>query len=198
MLASGWRARCSSLSASKRSLAVPLAGEELDDRHARERLLQVGVEARQPVADEAVAAARGDAEEVDRQRQHRHQREGDEREVPIDRQHDGDDAEQRGDVHEDRQRAGGEHLVDHVDVGGQAGHQPADRIAIEEARRQLLQVRDEVEAQIGEALLRHEHHQVVLQIEEAELGQHGDAVQAARCAARRRGRPAPCSGRSRP
>ena len=46
--------------------AAPLAREELDDHHPRDRLLQVGVEARDALADLAVGAARREAEEVDR------------------------------------------------------------------------------------------------------------------------------------
>src|SRR4029450_4559234 len=49
--------------------------------------------------------------------------------------------------------------------GGAEGDQPPDRGAVEEPRRQLLQMADEIEAQIAEALLRHQHHQIVLQIQ---------------------------------
>ena len=55
----------------------------------------------------------------------------------------------------------------HVDVGGEARDQAADRVAVEEAHRQLLHVREELDAQVGEAALRHQHRQVVLQVEEA-------------------------------
>ena len=41
-------------------------------------------------------------------------------------------------------RAGGEHLVEHVDVGGEPRHQAADRVAVEEAHRQALQVREQL------------------------------------------------------
>ena len=114
------------------ALTGALAGKQLDDRHARQRFLEIGVEARQAVADVAVVAPRRDAKDVDHHRQHRRQRQRDQRQPPVDGEHDGDDAEQRGDIHQDGQRTGGEHLVDDVDVGGHARHQAADRIAVEE------------------------------------------------------------------
>ena len=158
-------------------LARALACEELNHRHPRQRFLQVGVQPRQPVADQAVVPARRDAEEVHRRAEHRHQRQRDQGEAPVDGEHDGNDADQRREVHQDGEGAGREHLVDHVDIGGEARHQAADRVAVEEAGRQFLQVLDQVEAEVGQTFLRHDHHQIVLQVEKTELSQHRQAVE---------------------
>ena len=92
------------------------------------------------------------------------------------RQHAG---QQRGDVLRDR-------LVDGVDVVGQAAHQLAGRVAVEEAERQGLQVREEVLAQLLQRALRDAGHdpagngleQVVQQI--GDQHQQGDPRQARR------------------
>ena len=50
------------------------------------------------------------------------------------------------DVAEQRDDAGGEQLVEHVDVAGHARHQPADRVAVEERDRQPLEMREQLRA----------------------------------------------------
>ena len=63
-----------------------------------------------------------------------------EREPPVHRDQHDHDAEQREDVAEDRHHARREHVVEHVDVGRHARHQPADRIAVVELQVDALQV----------------------------------------------------------
>ena len=154
-----------------------LAHEQLDHHHPRDRLLQVGVQPGDALADQPITVPRLEAEEVDRHQHERQQRQADQGEPQVDRQHDGGDAEQGDRIHQDGHGAGREHLVDHVDVGGHAGHQPSDGMAIEECRLEFLHVREDVDAQVGEALLRHQHGQIVLQVEKDELADYGGAVE---------------------
>ena len=67
--------------------------------------------------------------------------EADERQLPVhDQQHD-HDPDQREDVTEDRDDAGGEQFVQDVHVARDARHQPPDRIPVVEAEIQRLQAR---------------------------------------------------------
>jgi hypothetical protein len=145
--------------------AAFLAREELDDHHPGERLLQVGVEARDALADQAIRPPRREAEEIDAEEEHGHEHERRRREARVDRHHDDDDPHHREDVHEDRHRARREHLVQHVDVRREPRHQTADRVAVEVAHRQPLDVGEHLDAEVGEAPLRDQHGQVVLGVE---------------------------------
>ncbi len=73
-----------------------------------------------------------------------------------------DDAEQHEHVLEDRDHARGEHFVQRVDVGGDARDQPADRILVEEADVHVLQVAEDLAAQIEHHLLSGPLHEVGL------------------------------------
>ena len=48
--------------------------------------------------------------------------------------------DQGHDVADDGDHARGEELVEHVDVAGDAGHQAADRVAVEERQRHALEL----------------------------------------------------------
>ena len=65
-------------------------------------------------------------------------------------------------VVDDGQDAAGEHLVDGVDVGGEAGDQAADGVRVEEADVHALHVAEDVAAQIEHDLLAGPLHQVGL------------------------------------
>ena len=58
--------------------------------------------------------------------------------------------------------ARGEHLLQHVDVGGHARHQTPHRITVEVAHRQFLHVRKNRHAQIRQTALRHQHGKIIL------------------------------------
>ena len=58
--------------------------------------------------------------------------EGEQRERPAHPEHDADDEGEGEDVFEDGEDAGGEHFVERVDVGGDAGDEAADGVAVEE------------------------------------------------------------------
>ena len=95
----------------------------------------------------------------------------------IAEQHD-HDADEREDVAEDRDDAGGEQVVQHVDVGRDPRHQPADRIAVVELQVEALQVPVDLHAQVEhDALPGHLQHPglEVLERERAEQDRRGRA-----------------------
>ena len=85
--------------------------------------------------------------------------EGQQGEPPAHAQHDEDDAGENEDVLEDGEDAGGEHLVEGVDVGGEPRDQPADGIAIEEGEVHALQVAEDLAAQVEHDFLAGPLHQ---------------------------------------
>ena len=99
-------------------------------------------------ADVAVGLAHVDAEPLRDQHDQRQHRERDERQPPVEEQHRGHDADEREDVAEDRDDAGGEQLVERIDIGRDARHQPADRIAVVEPHVEPLQVRVDLHPQV--------------------------------------------------
>ena len=105
-------------------------------------------------------------------------------------QHDDDDEGQHEDVFEDGEDAGGEHLVERVDVGGDAGDEFADGVAVEEGGGHALQMAEDLAAQIEHDLLPGPLHHVGLQefedvgdeqraeVEEADLRDAGHGMRA--------------------
>ena len=97
-----------------------------------------------------------------------------------------------------RDHAGGEHLVQRVDVGGDARDQAADGVLVEEGDVQALQVAEDLAAQIEHDFLAGPLHEVGLQeleqeaedqqsdIDGRDLRDAGDSVRA---------KPAPDAGR---
>jgi hypothetical protein len=139
--------------------------------------LQVGVDRGDALANQAVVAARLSPEEIDQQHHHRQHRQRHQRELEVDRQHDADDADQRDQVHDHRDRTGGEHLVDDVDVGGHARDQAADGVVVEVRRFHPQNFAEHGDAEIGERLLRDQHREPVLPVQERELADDGEAVE---------------------
>ena len=99
---------------------------------------------------------------------------GEQRQRPAHPQHDDDDEGEHEDVLEDGKHAGGEHLVERIDVRGDARDQPADGIVIEEGGRHALQVAEDLAAQVEHDLLAGPLHGVGLQ----EFEQVGDEQRA--------------------
>ncbi len=111
-----------------------LAVEELHDGHAGDVLLREGVDAGGGGALAAVAVADVAAEDARDVEDGRDDRDGEQRQRPAHAQHDDDDEGEDEDILEDGEHAGGEHLVQRVDVGGDAGDEPADGVVVEEGR----------------------------------------------------------------
>ncbi len=121
-----------------------LAIEQLQHDDAGHVLLQVGVDPGDGDANAPVAVAHFAAEDRGRVEDERQHGEGDQRQPPAHVQHDDQNAEQHEDVFEDRDHAGGEHLVQRVHVAGDAGDQPPDRIPVEEGDVQALQMAEDL------------------------------------------------------
>ena len=145
-----------------------LAVEELDDAHAGDVLLGEGVDLGGGGALGAVTDADELAEDVRREDDERDDGQGEQRQGPGHPEHDGDDINERDDVLEDGEDARGEHLVDGVDVRGDAGDEPADGVAVEEADVLVLDVAEDLPAEIEHDLLAGPLHEVGLDELEAE------------------------------
>ena len=107
----------------------------------------------------------------------RRDREEHQRHPPVHPEQHADDAGEHEDVAEDGHEAGGEHLVERVDVGGHARHQPADRIAVEELHVQPLQVSEDLLAEVVHDVLAHQIHQDHLRVEHGEAADERDEVE---------------------
>ena len=124
----------------KRRIVARLTPEQVHRRHAGDPLLEIGVDTGDPDTHGPVGFADIPAEPLgddDDQRQHR---EGHEREAPVHPDQHAHDPDQGEQVAEHRHDARREELVQHVDVGGHAGHQPAHGVAIVELQVQPLQM----------------------------------------------------------
>ena len=139
---------------------VPLAYEELHDRHALQRLLEEAVQTRQAPADLPVGVARVQPEVRRHDQEQRHQGEGHQRQAPVDPEHHDHDAGERDDVGHDGEETARERLADGLHVVEHARHEPSDRVAIEEARLQTQEVVEDRLAQIVDHALAGELHQV--------------------------------------
>ena len=167
-------------------LEVPaLAVEDLHRAHAAQVLVEVGVEPRQLRADVAERPAHPDAEGERHHRDQRQHRERHRHQLEVDARHGDQDAEQREQVAEDGHHAGGEQLVEHVHVAGDAGEQAPHRMAVEEGDRQALQVPEQPHPEIHHDALADVLHELRLQVAEPEAHQqhreveHRDAVEVA-------------------
>ena len=144
-------------------VGLALAVEELQHDHAADVLLQVGIDAGDGGADAAVGVTHLVAENfrrVDDQREHG---EGDQRQLPVHAEHDAEDSGEHEDVFEDRDYAGGEHFVQGVDVGGDAGDQASDGIFVVERDVHALQVPENLAAQVEHDFLPGPLHVIGLQ-----------------------------------
>ena len=121
-----------------------LAVEELHDAHAGDVLLREGVDLGGGGALAAVAVADVVAEELGGVEDGGDDGEREQGERPAHPEHDGDDEGEREDVFEDGEDAGGEHFVEGVDVGGDAGDEAADGVAVEEGDVHALDVAEDL------------------------------------------------------
>ncbi len=97
--------------------------------------------------------------------------------MPIDLEHPDDYVEDHCDITEDCDDSGGEHLVERVDIRSQPRHEPANRVAIVKVDRQLLQMREDLFAQVVHYVLPHcLHHDGlgVLNCERCDIGDKED------------------------
>ncbi len=156
------------------------AVEELDDAHAGDVLLHVGVDVGDGGADAAVGVADVAAEDAGDVEDGGNDGEGEEGERPAHAEHDEDDEEEDEDVFKDGKDAGGEHLVDGVDVGGDAGDEAADGVAVEEGGLHALDVGKDFAAHVEHDFLAGPLHEVGLEeLEQVGEGQGGEVEKGA-------------------
>ncbi len=126
-----------------------LPPEELNDAHPRDALLQIGVDSRDARTNVAIRFAHFGAKDVRRPVDERDHPERRERQPPILGDHQDADGQQREQIAKSGDDAGGEQLVERLDVGRHARDQAPDGIAIEEDDGQALHVAEDVAAQIA-------------------------------------------------
>ena len=130
-----------------------------------------------------------------RQRDERQHGERDERQPPVHQEHRRHDADEHEHVAEDRDDARREQIVERVDVGRDARHQPADRIAIVEAEVEPLQVAVHLHAQRVHDALADRLQDVRLAVLEGEAGDEQAGKERGPGGEGRRGRRSRCSDR---
>ena len=143
-------------------VGAALAIEELEHRHATDVFLQVRVNPGDSGADAAVGISHLDAENLRGVGDERKHSKGDERQLPIHCRHNENNSDQHKDVFENRNNARGEHLVEGVDVGGDARDQAADRILVVEADVHVLQVAEDLAAKVEHDFLSDPLHEIGL------------------------------------
>ncbi len=144
---------------------VPLLTiEELDDLRARDVLGDVGVDARQPHPDRAEVVAHGTLKVAGHPGQWGQHEKDHQRELPVLDQQDEQDSDDREHIAEQSDGSGGKEVVQGVHVVGDARHQPANGVVIEEGERQRLEVAEHARAQVEHHSLTDHAQQEVLKI----------------------------------
>ncbi len=169
--------RCSSLTARKASAGRLLAPEELDDGDPREVLLQEGVHPGDSDAHLPVGVARPLAEPVRHERHRDEDAERDRRESRVEEVEDRHDAAEDGEVPEEGDEARREELVERVDVGRQARHEPPDGRPVEERDVGPLEVGEDPRAQVEHDPLAHPRRPLDHQDHQAEGREDGEEVE---------------------
>jgi hypothetical protein len=146
------------------SARLLFAIEELHDAHAGDVFLKVGVDAGNSGADAAVGVANVFAEEKGDDEDEGKHGECVEREATIyGKEPAGEDGEKE-EIVDHGHDAGGEEIVEGIDVGGDARNQAADRIAIEVGHRQPLDMAEDRGAHVVHRLLADALHDANLDI----------------------------------
>ena len=151
-----------------------LSVEQLQNHHAGDMFLQVGIDTRNGYANSAVGVAHLVAENLRGPEDERQHGEGDQRQLPIHAQHDHQDPDQDKNILENRDHAGGKHFVEGINIRCDAGDQAAHRVLVEEADVHVLQVTENLAAQVEHHLLASPLHEIGLQ----ELQKEGGDEQA--------------------
>jgi hypothetical protein len=141
-----------------------LAIEELHDAHPGDVFLQERVDSRDGGANVAVGVAHVMAEEEGDDQYAGEYGKGIESEAPIDfEKHGGHDGEEE-EIVDHGDHAGGEEIIEGVDVSGYAGDEAADGVAVVVGHRQALQVRENSGAHVVHGLLADALHDANLDV----------------------------------
>ena len=140
-------------------------------------LLQEGVHPRELPPHLPVRLADPFFEQLDEQHEDGKDGEGDEREARVHPEQDRGRARQHRGVADRRYEAGGEELLERLDVGGQARHEAPGRRAIEEDDREPLHPREHIPAQREDHPLPEDRHGEHLQVDESHRADKSREVQ---------------------
>src|SRR5262249_54059067 len=151
-------------------LAEPLllAIEELNGLSARNVLLRECVQPRDLGPNLAEAFARPPTEPGGGRDEQRHDRQRDEREPPVEVEHHPQRARDQHNVAEHFDQPRSEEFVERVDVGGQPGDQPPDRVGVVKRHLDGLELAEDLLAQVVHHALPDGVEQHVLKIPDAE------------------------------
>jgi len=147
----------------KTVVGLAFAIEELQHHHSADVLLQIRVDARDGNANSPIGIAHPVAKDLGRNYDERQHRKRDERQLPVHAQHDAQNSEEHEQVFEDGNDAGGEHLIQRIHVGGNAGHETSHGVLIEESNVEALQMAKDLAAQIEHHFLTGPLHEIGLQ-----------------------------------
>jgi hypothetical protein len=140
-------------------------------------LLQEGVHPRELPPHLPVRLADPLLQQLDEQHEDGQDGEGDERKARVHPEQDRGRARQHRGVADRRDEAGGEELLERLDVGGQARHESPGRRAIEEDDGEPLHPREHVPAQREDHPLPEDRHGVHLQVDEPHRADEGREIQ---------------------
>ena len=152
----------------KRVEGLPLAVEELQDHHAADVLLQVGIDAGNRNANPAIGIAHLIAKHLRSERNEGQHCKSNERQFPVDAKHDGQNSSQHKNVLENGNDTRGEHFVQSIHIASYPGDQPSHGVFVVKANVHALQVAENFAAQIEHHHLPGPLHEIGLQVFEQE------------------------------
>src|SRR5579871_183436 len=155
----------------KAAVGAPFTIEKLQHHHAGDVLLQIGVDAGDGGANAAVRVAHGLAENHRRPEDERQHGKGYEREPPVHPQHDDHDSGEHEDIFKDRHHAGGKHFIQRVHICSDARYKAANRIPVIEPDVHVLQVAEDLAAEIKHDFLPSPQHEIGLRVFQAKADQ---------------------------
>ncbi len=111
-------------------------------------LLQIRVDASDGHANSAVGIPHSVAKNLGRDDDKRQHREGDKSQLPVHPQHHDQNSEEHEEIFEDRDHSRGEHVVQSVHIGGDAGYQAPNRVLVIKSDVNALQMAENLAAQV--------------------------------------------------
>ncbi len=152
------------IAAAKFGAGFLFAIEELHDAHAGNVFLKIGIDAGNGGTYAAVGVADEQAEEIGDDEDEGEDGEGVEGEAMVDGKKPAGEDREEEEVVDHGDDAGGEKIVEGVDVGGNAGDQAADRVAVEVRHGQTLNVAEDRGAHVVHGLLADALHDADLDV----------------------------------
>ena len=139
-----------------------LAIKQLQHGNSGQVLLQKRIDVGHRHADASVAGGNGAPEKDGDYEHQRHHGQHHESESDAQAEHGGEDKNQNQHVAKNSNQSRGEHLVERIGIGGDAGHEPADWRAVVESDVEVLEMRHHATPQLKHGVLARALHQVLL------------------------------------